>query len=304
MEDFKPYENKDLRAKILELKPNINKSSAQAYASTTKGFLNKHKLSLDDINNSVLVQSHTQDLKPAQRKTLYSALVIFTTDEDAKKDYRNKMIDDARAVDAEINKNRMNEKQEKYWLEWDKVLQLHKFVEQKVKPLWIKQKNTDEELDELQNYVILSLYTLAEPRRLNDYAIMKWRGKIDETKDNYIYKFKKFIFNVYKTAKTHGKQEVDINKALEKILKMWSVKNKSDYLLIDSLGNPMSPVKLNKRLNKIFRDSGKENVSVNALRHSYISSLYPKDMPSLETLNKVAQNMGHTVMQQMEYIKK
>lgn len=302
MADFKPYDNKELKKIITEKKPNINKSSIQAYASTVKNFLNKNKVSLDDINNSVLVKSYLQDLTPNQRKTLYAGLLVFTTDEDAQKDYRKSMLDDVNAVKIEDMKNKKTEKQNDYWLDWDKVLLLHKFIESKVKPLWVKQKNTDEELEEIQNYVILSLYVLSPPRRL-DYALMKWRGNIDDENDNYIYKFKKFIFNKYKTNKTYGRQEVDIDKKLEKILKMWSVKNKSDYLLVDSLGQPMSNVKLNKRLNAIFKDTGKP-VSVNALRHSYITSLYPKDMPTLETLNNIAEDMGHSIATQQLYIKK
>jgi hypothetical protein len=64
--------------------------------------------------------------------------------------------------------------------------------------------------------------------------------------------------------------------------------------------NKLSTITLNQRLNKIF----KKPISVNMIRHAYISHLYPDDMPKLEELNKIAHDMGHNINEQQKYIKK
>jgi len=44
-------------------------------------------------------------------------------------------------------------------------------------------------------------------------------------------------------------------------------------------------------------------VSVNALRHSFLSNKY-KNMPNLKEMLNTADDMGHSLMQAFEYVKK
>ena len=75
---------------------------------------------------------------------------------------------------------------------------------------------------------------------------------------------------------------------------------KSDSLLFNSKNEPMTANGLGKELKKTFESSGK-NISVNMLRHIYISEKYPnKDDEKKED----AQKMGHSIEMQGKYSKK
>jgi hypothetical protein len=77
------------------------------------------------------------------------------------------------------------------------------------------------------------------------------------------------------------------------------VKPHSDHLLNDSNWKPLSQVTFTQRLNKIF---GK-GVSVNALRHSYLTDRFQSGKISLLELTNTAKNMGHSLEQSLEYVK-
>ena len=162
-------------------------------------------------------------------------------------------------------------------------------------------------------YVIISLYTYNEPRRLLDYCLMK-TANYDVENDNYIIFKRKvpyeFIFNDYKTKKVYDTQIVKINPELSKILKNWIrlTISKTDNLLFDtkfeiqrehkSGFDVLSQSQLNIRLNKIF--DGKK-ISVNMLRHSYLTHKYG-DI-NIKTINETAHNMGNSAIQNIEYAK-
>jgi len=131
---------------------------------------------------------------------------------------------------------------------------------------------TPNDLQQIQSFIILSLLggIFIPPRRSKDYVDFVIKD-IDKGK-NYIEKHKMY-FNSYKTAKTYGCQIIDIPKPLQSIWKKWITItiNPTKTLLFDINMNPLSSVKLNQRINKIF--SGRK-VSVNALRHSYLTDKY------------------------------
>jgi integrase len=115
--------------------------------------------------------------------------------------------------------------------------------------------------------------------------------------DNYISKTK-FIFNKYKTARSHGREEIPINPKLKFILDKWKKINPHDYLLVGITNNKFSSSQLQQRLNSILG----RKASVNILRHSFLSDKY-KDI-NLREMEKDAEALGHSVAQQMLYIKK
>ena len=162
----------------------------------------------------------------------------------------------------------------------------------------IKGELTMPQLQTIQNYIIISLTAgiFIPPRRSLDWVLMKHKNYNTDT-DNY-YNKKKFVFNQYKTAKFYNKQDIEVPVPLKVIMNKWIKLIDNDYILFDSNNNPLTPVKLNQRLNKIF--NGK--ISVNILRHSYITSKY-NNIPKLRELKKEAEAMGHNVNQLLEYIK-
>ena len=109
---------------------------------------------------------------------------------------------------------------------------------------------------------------------------------------------KNFVFNNYKTSKTYGKQVVQIPVALKNIIKKWISINPTDYLLFDNKMNKLNSTTLIYKLNKIF---GKK-ISVNALRHSYLSSKYNLTIKINKEIKKDMTDMGTSMMQSKTYI--
>ena len=132
-----------------------------------------------------------------------------------------------------------------------------------------------------------------------DYSEFKLKDFI-ENEDNYM-KNGTFFFNKFKTAK-FKKDSFKIPTKLKNLIQKWGkINNDSPYLLSQSRNKDkkISTSSLNSSLHRIF---GK-NVSVNILRHSYLSNYY-KDTPALKEMNQLADQMGHSVNTALEYVKK
>jgi integrase len=164
--------------------------------------------------------------------------------------------------------------------------------------IYKKTNKTNNDLQVLQNFIILALFTLIPPRRSKDYVDFKIKN-INKDTDNYIEK-SKLIFNSYKTAKTYGRQEVPIPKELTTILNKWIKTNPTDYLLFDANMNPLSSVKLNQRFNRIF--DGKK-IAVNALRHSYLTDKYADNMKVKKAMADDMSKMGSSLGMAETYVK-
>ena len=81
---------------------------------------------------------------------------------------------------------------------------------------------------------------------------------------------------------------------MRNILHKWIKVNTTAYLLFDKNLEPLTAVKLNQRLNKIF--DGKK-ISVNALRHTFLTEKYGNIGEDME-------DMGSSINMATTYIKK
>lgn len=285
---------------IKERRPNISKSSIKTYSSILRNLykkvFNRDDFVIDDFEKSKEILKHLQTLEPNKRKTILSALVVITDN----KDYRSQMLEDIKDYNKEQSKQVKSDKQEKNWVSQDEVDSLFNELEKTAKYLYKSPKLSNIDLQEIQNYIIMSLLSgvFIPPRRSKDYVELKIKN-VDKTKDNYIDK-NKLVFNSYKTAKTYGQQTVDIPPKLNIILKKWLKVNPTEYLLFDSSLNKLSNVKLNQRINKLF---GKK-VSVNQLRHTYLSDKFGDLIDKKGQLAKDFKDMGSSMLQESVYIKK
>jgi len=166
----------------------------------------------------------------------------------------------------------------------------------------------------LLDYLLLSLYVFHPPRRNTDYqksfiiaGLPKERNDI-----NYVdLDNKKFIFNVFKTAKKEGTVEIDINPDLFNVILMY-LKHHPLYptqkkaqkkicipFLVDSNGKPFTKVNdITRLLNRIF---GKK-IGSSMLRSIYLTDKYA-DLKKEQ--NKDSKMMSHSVStQQNEYVKR
>ena len=194
----------------------------------------------------------------------------------------------------------MTDSQKEAYLTQEQIKERFNELEQDAKALYKKAKLTVKEIQQIQDYIILSITSgiFIPPRRSLDWCAFKIKN-IDEAKDNHIAKGK-FMFNTYKGSGQKGQQTIDVPKPLMPILKKWIVVNPTDYLLHDTKGNDLNSVKLNQRLAKIFnKQSG-----VNVLRHSYLSEKFADSIKMNADIENTMSKMGSSMSQQKVYVKR
>jgi integrase len=290
----------DIKDFIKKARPSLSESSVITYASVLRSLYAKCFKSKDiDVSkfkqvNTVL--EYLKDMPPNKRKSILSALVIITDDPK----YREQMLADVKQYDADISTQEKTPEQKENWVTTDEVKQVFDTLEKHAKLLYKKGSQTTADMQEIQNYVIVALLggIFIPPRRSLDYCNFKITD-IDPTL-NYFDK-KNMIFNSYKTAKYYGQQTVECPPALYKILKKWISVNPHPYLLIDTNGAKLTPVKLNQRLNKIF---GGRHISINALRHCYLTDKYGDTIKTNDALAADMSAMGSSPAQSTGYIKR
>jgi hypothetical protein len=70
-------------------------------------------------------------------------------------------------------------------------------------------------------------------------------------------------------------------------------------MLYSTNGNKLSSPQISRILNKVFD----KNVSTSMLRHIYLTNIY-KDLPALNKMEELSREMGHSLLQGLEYIKR
>lgn len=291
-------------------RPSISMNTIKSYSTTLRSLSKKLGKPIespkDIIKNIDEVIKSYDDVKFNSRKTHMSALISFIDDDkeeskEAVSKLRKLVMNDVSTYNEFINSQEKSKQQEENWIDWNDVIKRYQQFEKEVAPLW---KLKPEELskgsyNKLKLFVLISCYVLIPPRRLLDYTSFKIRN-FDKTKDNFM-QGKKFIFNNYKTAKTYGTNEVEISPKLHSIIKKWIVINPSDYLITGNNDRfkKISAPQLTNMLNAFFD----KRVSVNILRHSFLTNLY-KDIPNLKDMKETASEMGHDISQALEYVKK
>ena len=284
---------------IAEKRPALSKSSINTYASILKNLykkvFNNEEYDLEKFNDTEPVLNHLRDVPPNKRKTILSSLVIITD----KKAYRDLMLEDVRNYNKEIDTQTKTDAQKESWIQGGDINTIYGELKKDAEAIYKKKSYTPADLQQIQNYIILSVLggMYCPPRRSKDFVDFKIKN-IDKEKDNYLEK-NKMVFNSYKTAKTYGRQEVDIPKELKSILNKWIKINPTDHLLFDANMNALSSVKLNQRLNKIFD----KKVGVNQLRHTFLTDKYAKTSEENKALADDMTEMGSSKNMADTYIK-
>jgi len=300
----------DVKEIIKSNRPELSDGSVRTYSSILKNMakaIDIKPTKSEFLDNKDKIFSYVEPFSSKKRKTILASLVVLfddKTDNDDAKDlldrFRQMMLKDISKANDEDERQELTDKQKENWLPWSRIQKVYDDLKEEVKPLWKK----DEPLKKsafmrLQDFVMLSCLLLIPPRRSLDWTDFKLRN-IDKTKDNYM-DGNKLVFNSYKTKKWYGKQTVDIGKnPLKKILTDWSKINNSDYLFLDTtLKQPLNATKMTIRLYNLFD----KKISINMLRHIYISEKVLPNVPKLTEMLKTAEDMGHNVIQQLKYKK-
>jgi hypothetical protein len=211
--------------------------------------------------------------------------------------------------DLKVNTDK-SEKQEKNWISKEEVLSVHKKLKEDVINLLQKKRKIDKAVSNklFLNYMILSLYTLINPRRNKDYSLMKIASNTDDENYNYLMIDKKntmkFILNKYKTDKKYHSVEIDVPDDLKEVIQLYlkyhplkAELKKKDYdmpFLVDEQGKGLkNSTEITKILNKIFG----MKISSSMLRNIFLTDKYgdvmeelKKDTKAMATSVDVAMN--------------
>ena len=227
------------------------------------------------------------------KKTTLAALYILT----GLKEYQTVMNSIMKKVNDIYKDQKMNSKQEENWISIDEIRTKYDDLHLEAISMLNKKKILNENV--MMEFLLMSFLSgiLIPPRRSLDFSELKIRN-YDVKTDNY-YKSGKFYFNRYKTSKTYGLQIVDLPKELNTILKKWIKINNKDFMIYSSNGKQLSCPQITRILNKIF---GKR-ISTSMLRHIYLTNVY-KDVPKINQMQDLANEMGHSVSTALEYIKR
>ena len=288
-----------LKKELKHARPSLSDSSITTYnsllCSLYKKVFDDDDLDVNKFDETKKVLDFMKDLLPNRRKTVLSALVVISN----KPEYRKVMLEDVNEYNKEMSTQQKTETQEKAWLSEEDINGTFSKLKDNANTIYKKKTYTTRDLQDLQDYIIMCLLSgiFIPPRRSLDYCNFKIKD-VNKDTDNYLDK-NELAFNSYKTAKYYGLQKLEIPKELKTILAKWIKINPSDYLLFDINNNKLTSVKLNQRLHKIF---GKAS-SVNALRHSYLTSKYGDTIKTNNSLSTDLIDMGSSLSQAKIYIK-
>jgi len=333
------------------------KQYSRVIQSLARGFTGQ-----DYKNNDFLITARKQVVEyinkksksDAQKRMYYSVILIMLApdkkDTDAQEEadyefYQDKLQQLAQRYNEQKSQQLKTVKQDKNWVSWDDILKLQntmalevkgmikkdeliqktlKFVNKKGAKIYEKKGKqiNRKQRTAIQNLLILSLYTLIKPRRL-DYANMEIISRKnynslsseDKQKMNYLVvvgRTKKF-FSFGKQAQKnqnrdkHGvKQPVyllDVPPKLNSIINIYMYFHPQDAFkdnfltrtfLYNTRGGAISGDGLSKAMIKIMKARFKKNISPTMLRTIYLSDKHKNDVPLAEK-QTTAEEMGHTV---------
>lgn len=217
--------------------------------------------------------------------SLASILMVFEGYEKAYKFYSEKSIEMRQEHNKITDENKLTDREKEHYLNWEDVMEIHK-----------AELNSKEK-------ALISIYTLQPPRRL-DYRLMRISEKNDlDTQFNYYNtESKEFIFNNYKTNKKFKQQIFKISNKLAEILDKHIKEAKlqdGDFLFGKT---PTTEYKsFSNQITKIFKQHLGKNISVNLLRHSYISNFLKQPDLTVAARKEVGNKMAHSIETQLKY---
>jgi len=197
------------------------------------------------------------------------------------------LMDKNRTVDTSIK----TEKELNTLIDWKEIIK----------------KTTSPDLTQAQ--MLLNIYTLTPPVRLDYNRLFITHNLIiPDNEPNYIQILSKtktnIVLNEYKTSAKYGTSKTELTPKLSKILFSYVNANPDKkYLFETNEGKPFSSAEtFGVYLRRIFKDKLGKDISVDALRHSFITYTRRNDLPKAEKL-KLAKMMQHSPAMGESYVK-
>ena len=228
------------------------------------------------------------------RKAIYIAIVatLKSVDGSNVEPYRQQMDKANTQVSDNYNDQTLSKSEELKWLPWSQILDAVEKARLAVEDIWT-----------LQEYVVLALYTLQAPARL-DYGEMKVvLVEPANPVGNYLVWSKRpyFYFSEYKTFKVYGVMKIELSPALANVLEEW-LPYIYQHLLEDRQGAPLGAVALGQLIISTFQKHCGKKIGVSMLRHSYISYVRSKELP-IKKSDALARMMMHSPQMSVIYRK-
>jgi hypothetical protein len=309
---------------------NITSSSRNLYVRNLTRLNDEQSIkNINFLKDPQEIQKKLEKYKSNTRRSYYIAIVsllkILSSQPNGKK-YK-KLYDIYYTYMESLNKelknnNEKTEKERENWISQEAVFE--KLEELKKIIPTLGRKITENQFNELQQLLLLSLYALQKPRRNKDYQdmlifkkkpvsfhyMMDIKGNLinflQPTNHNILdLKGNQFIFTNFKTQKKFSNQEISIAKDLRDIIDLYlkyhpTFKKSKEpvQLLVNFQGEPYKNVNdMTRLLYKIFD----KKIGSTMLRHIFLTSKY-KDV--LDTMKEDAKAMGtSTDMVTNQYVK-
>ena len=297
----------DLHKELIKQR-NVTDSTASQYIRTLYTLNSSHPFkNLAWLKTTENVELRLSEYAESTQKSMLSTIVSALSTVSSKPSYKKifsywytKMMEkvhDQRSGDT----TEKSKKQEDNWLNWDVVLDHEKRLESAVSKVIKNPVLSVNDWNTILEFMVLSLYTRFPPRRNQDYQFMKVVKTEKDAKDKefnyYISSTEQFVFNKYKTSKSHGVQVLDVPEDLVQVIKLYLSRHpnpKSMFLVYHDEKPLVSNNAITRILNRIFGKS----VGASMLRHIYLSSKYDVD-----EMNKDAEAMAHSSGMQHDYMK-
>jgi hypothetical protein len=256
---FDPFSNK----------PDISASSRKLYTfNLTKLNGGKPIKDLKFLSNPSVLEK-INEIKPNTRRTyLISVVSALKNRTEAKyKKLYIKYYQELINLNRELKDNTTKtEKVKENWMEQDDVNSKLEELKEILPQIHDKKKITEDEYKKLLHLVVLSLYTLQQPRRNKDYIdMMVVKKKPENTSKNYLDLAEwNWIFNNYKTQKKYQQQILSVPDELKSVLQVYfkfhpaakEIKKKAPqdvHFLVNYDGSPLtSSTEMTRLLNRIF----------------------------------------------------
>lgn len=313
----------NLKKKIDESR-NIKPNSLNSYMISIKKLWNNTDenefKNLDFLMNIDNIKEYLTVHKLATRRNYISAVIVSldamcdTKYEHTLFKYREYLEELNEQYKKQYLNGEKSKSQSKNWVTMKELNKVMIKIKKEIleRNIFYKNEINKKEFMLLQKWVIANLYLNPEnpPTRL-DYSPMEVISKdnYDELEEeeqserNYIVVISRnrkfFSFNEYKTSHCYGNNEINVGKKLNSVLNIWFKFNKTDSLLLNSKFEPLSANGLGKMIRATFASTGK-NISVNMLRHVFLSEKYPN--VNKEKLSDSIK-MGHSLKTQSDYSK-
>jgi hypothetical protein len=163
--------------------------------------------------------------------------------------------------------------------------------------------------DNAHDAALVGVYTLIPPRRAKDFSLMRIATESEELDSEYNYvvlnarnKPVKLVFMNYKTSATFKKQEFSIPRALATKLTTHiesSDLQYGDFLFGRKKAAPFAS--FSSQITKVFKKYTGKSISVNLLRHSFITWYLKKKKLTLAHKKLTAFAMAHSLTTQLQY---